>query len=169
MAVITLVDGIIRLEPNTVPNTDTILILNGPNLNLLGAREPDIYGHETLADIEQACSDRAIALGLGIESRQSNSEGELVDWIQDAATRYVGIIINPAAYTHTSVAIMDALKQLECPVIEVHLSNIFQRESFRHHSYVSPVANGMVCGFGGTGYILALEAMAELLKRKKGD
>lgn len=150
-----------------MPDPARILILNGPNLNLLGTREPEIYGSETLADIEKECTTHAKNLNLAIDLRQSNSEGECVDWIQEAAAGWSGIIINPAAYTHTSIAIMDALKQVSCPIIEVHLSNIFARESYRHHSYVSPVANGIVCGFGGDGYILALDAMAQLVRKKK--
>lgn len=150
-----------------MPESARILILNGPNLNLLGTREPEIYGHETLADIENDCAAHAKKLELAIDFRQTNSEGECVGWIQEAATGWSGIIINPAAYTHTSVAIMDALKMVRCPIIEVHLSNIFAREAFRHHSYVSPVANGIVSGFGGNGYILALEAMAQLVREKK--
>lgn len=152
-----------------MPDTARIAVLNGPNLNLLGTREPDIYGRETLADIERACAARAAALGFAIDLRQSNSEGQIVDWIQEAGAAAAGIIINPAAYTHTSVAIMDALKQASCPVVEVHLSNIFRREPFRHHSYVSPVANGVICGFGSQGYILALEAIARLVQEKKGE
>ena len=145
------------------PASDQVLILNGPNLNMLGSREPEIYGRQTLAEIEAACREAASKLGYDLDFRQSNNEGEIVGWIQQAATGAAGIIINPAAYTHTSIAIMDALLQCVCPVIEIHLSNIFQRESFRHHSYVSPAAHGMICGFGGHSYLLALEAMARLL------
>lgn len=144
-----------------------ILILNGPNLNLLGVREPEIYGHETLSDIEQKCSEHGNLLGFEIDFRQSNSEGELVDWIQVAVETIDGIIINPAAYTHTSVAILDALKQVQCPIVEVHLSNIFSREPFRHHSYVSPIAKGVICGFGAHGYLLALEAISRLVSDKE--
>lgn len=150
-----------------MPEPARILILNGPNLNLLGTREPEIYGQVTLATIEEECVKHAKTLALAIDFRQSNSEGQCVDWIQEAAANRSGIIINPAAYTHTSVAIMDALKMAKCPIIEVHLSNIFARETFRHHSYVSPVADGIVCGFGGKGYILALDAMAKLVREKK--
>jgi len=150
-----------------VPDPDRILILNGPNLNLLGTREPEIYGRQTLAEIGAACEARARALGLEVEMRQSNSEGDLVGWVQEAAGRFAGIIINPAAYTHTSVAIPDALRFTGLPVIEVHLSNIFRREPFRHHSYVSPAADGVLCGLGADGYVLALEAMAGLVKRRK--
>ena len=140
-----------------------ILVLNGPNLNLLGTREPDVYGHETMAEIEAACAERASALGLTVEFRQSNSEGELVDWIQEARNGYAGLIVNAGAYTHTSVALLDALLACDVPVIEVHLSNIFQRDDFRHHSYVSKAARGVICGFGGFGYELALEAAARML------
>lgn len=137
-----------------------VLILNGPNLNMLGVREPSVYGSDTLGDIEDACKERAVDLGLAVDFRQSNHEGELVDIIQEAREGHQGIIINPAGYTHTSVAIRDALLVSELPVIEVHLSNVFQREEFRHHSYITPVAKGMICGLGPLGYILALEAMA---------
>ena len=142
----------------------TILVLNGPNLNILGAREPDVYGHETMAEIEAACAKRASALGLTVEFRQSNNEGELVDWIQGARNGYAGLIVNAGAYTHTSVALLDALLACDVPVIEVHLSNIFQREDFRHHSYVSKAARGLICGFGGFGYEMALEAAARMLE-----
>lgn len=145
----------------------SILILNGPNLNLLGTREPDIYGTRTLADVEQACSAQAETLQLALDFRQSNSEGTLVDWIQQAEAAHSGIIINPAAYTHTSIAIVDALKHFSGPIIEIHISNIFSREEMRHHSYISPVANGVICGFGGEGYTLALQAMAVLLEEKE--
>ena len=138
-----------------------IFILNGPNLNLLGVRQPEIYGSETLADIEALCADRAAALGLEIDFRQSNIEGELVGWIQEARDGAAGIIINAAAYTHTSIAILDALKAVDVPVIEVHLSNVFAREDFRHHSYVSLAATGVICGLGSAGYLLALEALAK--------
>ncbi len=140
-----------------------VLILNGPNLNLLGTREPEVYGRTTLAEIEAACRSRAASLGLDLDFRQSNHEGELVDWIQQARENCAALIVNAAAYTHTSVAILDALSTFSGPVIEVHLSNIFRRESFRHHSFVSPVAHGVVCGFGSLGYELALEAAAHLI------
>jgi 3-dehydroquinate dehydratase-2 len=140
-----------------------ILILNGPNLNMLGTREPDIYGNETLANIEAKSTACAESLGLGVIFRQSNTEGELVDWVQQARRETDLIIINAGAYTHTSVALLDALKACAIPVIEVHLSNIHQREEFRHHSFVSKVAVGMICGFGGHGYELALEAAARIL------
>ena len=146
----------------------TILVLNGPNLNLLGTREQDIYGTETLEDIERRGRARAAELGFEIAFRQSNAEGELVDWIQCARQDMDGIIINAGAFTHTSVAILDALKAIELPVVEIHLSNIFRRETFRHHSYVSQAASGLVCGFGGLGYSLALEAIAHLIADDQG-
>ena len=136
----------------------SVLILNGPNLNLLGTREPEVYGTTTLADIETACRERAGALGIEIDFRQSNGEGELVDWIQEAGGKFEAVILNAGAYTHTSIAILDALKGCQLPVIEVHLSNIFQREEFRHTSYVSQAATGVICGFGAEGYLLALDA-----------
>jgi 3-dehydroquinate dehydratase-2 len=147
-----------------LPAEPSVLVLNGPNLNLLGVRETDVYGTETLADIEAACLERAADLGLAVEFKQSNLEGELVGWIQAARVEHDGIVINAAAYTHTSVAIHDALRLAQLPVVEVHLSNIFAREPFRHHSYVSPVARGVICGFGGHGYLLALDAIARLIE-----
>ena len=146
-----------------MPTPPRIMIVNGPNLNLLGIREPEIYGRDTLDDIRSACESHGATLGLEIDLRQSNSEGTLIDWIQEARGACAGLIINPAAYTHSSVAIMDALQVLDAPVVELHLSNIFKRETFRHHSYVSPVAAGLICGFGAHGYILALDAMARLI------
>jgi 3-dehydroquinate dehydratase-2 len=146
---------------------DGILILNGPNVNLLGAREPEIYGNETLADIEAACRNRAKELGLEIDFRQSNAEGELVDWIQSARENFAGLIVNGGAYTHTSVAILDALRFTDLPVIEVHLSNIFQREDFRRESFISEVAKGLICGLGGHGYVLALEALARMISARE--
>ena len=140
-----------------------ILVLNGPNLNLLGTREPEIYGTATLTDVESLCARTAASHGLQVECRQSNLEGELVSWIQQARGEHDGIILNAGAYTHTSIAIMDALSVAELPVIEVHLSNVFRREAFRHHSYVSPVAKGVICGFGAHGYLLALDALARLI------
>ncbi|MGK9165171.1 type II 3-dehydroquinate dehydratase [Inquilinus limosus] len=131
---------------------------------MLGVRQPEIYGRDTLADIEQACTDEAEQLELEIDFRQSNHEGELVTWIQEARTAHDGIIVNAGAYSHTSVAILDALSAAELPVIEVHLSNIFRRDAFRHHSYVSLAATGVVCGLGVHGYLLALQAMARLLE-----
>lgn len=147
----------------------TILILNGPNLNLLGVREPAIYGPDTLADIEEACLERASVLGLALDFRQSNHEGQLVEWIQEARENADGIIINPAGYTTTSVALLDALKASELPVIEVHLSNIHRREAFRHNSLVSQAATGVICGLGAHGYLLALEAFARLLDAGTAD
>jgi 3-dehydroquinate dehydratase-2 len=140
-------------------------LLNGPNLNLLGTREPEIYGRETLADVVAAAQAHAERLGLEIDARQSNLEGELVTWIQEARTAHAGIVINAGAYTHTSVALLDALRLADKPVIEVHLSNIFAREGFRHHSYISPVARGVICGFGSQGYLFALDALARLIDR----
>ena len=139
----------------------SVLLLNGPNLNLLGMREPDVYGSTTLAEIEAACAERAGALGLTLEARQSNHEGELVSWIQEARQSHAAIVMNPGAFTHTSVAILDALQAYEGMVVEVHLSNIHRRESFRNHSYVSLAASGVIMGLGATGYLLALEAVAE--------
>lgn len=145
-----------------------VFVINGPNLNMLGLREPDVYGHETLAGLEERCRAKAKALGLDISFLQSNMEGELVSWIQEARTAASGIILNAGAYTHTSVAIHDALRIAQLPLIEVHLSNIYKRESFRHHSYVSAVADGVLCGFGGHGYELALDAIHKILTVKKG-
>lgn len=143
-----------------------VLVLNGPNLNLLGRREPGIYGTLTLADIEAMCIREGTHVGLEVTCRQSNSEGELVTWIQEAAGVFEALIINPGAYTHTSVALHDALRFLEVPILEVHLSNIHQREEFRHRSYVSLVATGVICGFGSKGYELALAATQNLLEGK---
>lgn len=140
-----------------------ILILNGPNLNLLGTREPEIYGRETLADVASACTALGADLGLSVDFRQSNHEGELVTWIQQAREGCAGIILNPAAYTHTSVAILDALNMVALPVVEVHISNIHKREAFRHHSYVSGRADAVIAGAGTHGYLLALRHMAQLL------
>lgn len=143
-----------------------ILIVNGPNLNLLGVREPEVYGRETLGDIESLCGEKAESLGLAIDFRQSNFEGEIVTWIQEARDGHDGLILNAGAYSHSSIAIFDALLACELPVVEVHLSNLFRRETFRHHSYVSPAAVGMICGFGAHGYSLALDAMALLVRTK---
>jgi 3-dehydroquinate dehydratase-2 len=139
-------------------------ILNGPNLNLLGVREPQIYGHQTLADVEQLCRRFAKTRDLEIAFRQSNHEGQIIDWIQEARAAAAAIIINPAGFTSTSIAILDALKTFEGPIIEVHLSNIHRREAFRHHSYVSLAATGVICGLGTHGYVLALEAIADLIE-----
>jgi 3-dehydroquinate dehydratase-2 len=143
-----------------------LFVLNGPNLNLLGSREPEVYGHTTLADIETATRARAGQLKLAVEFRQSNHEGELVDWLQEARTGASGVILNAGAYTHTSVAIHDALKALDVPVVEVHISNPYRREPFRHTSYVSPVVTGVICGVGAQGYALAVEALAHLIAAK---
>jgi 3-dehydroquinate dehydratase-2 len=147
----------------------TVFILNGPNLNLLGVRNPSVYGHDTLADIEERCLARAAALNLQIDFRQTNHEGQLVDWIQEARESAEGIILNAGALTHTSVAVLDALSAAGLPIIEVHLSNIFRREIFRHHSYVSLAANGVICGLGAQGYELALEAMASLIEDESDE
>lgn len=137
-----------------------ILVIHGPNLNLLGRREPHLYGHLTLADINARIVEKGRQLGLDVETFQSNHEGAIVDKIQQAMDACQGLVINPAAYTHTSVAIRDALAMLDVPVIEVHLSNIHKREAFRHHSMVSAVATGQIAGLGAQGYILAIEAIA---------
>jgi 3-dehydroquinate dehydratase II len=143
-----------------------VYLLNGPNLNLLGKRQPHIYGHETLADVERDC--RALAKGLNLELRfeQSNREYEIIDWIHAARETAGGIVINPAAFTHTSVAILDALNAFDAPVIEIHISNVHQREEFRHHSFVSRRADGVIAGFGTQGYLLALRRMARLIDEK---
>ena len=140
-----------------------VYVLNGPNLNLLGKRQPEIYGRETLADVEAECRRVGQELGLAIEFRQSNWEGQLVDWVHEARERACGIVINPAALTHTSVALLDALATVPAPILEVHISNIHRREEFRHHSFVSRVAQGVICGFGTHGYVLALRHLARLL------
>ena len=141
-----------------------ILVLNGPNLNMLGVRQPEIYGHATLADIETMCRSHGDTHGLDIDFRQTNIEGELVTWIQQARGTQDGIAINAAALTHTSVALLDALTLAELPVIELHLSNVFARDVFRHHSYISPIATGVICGFGANSYILALDALRSILE-----
>jgi 3-dehydroquinate dehydratase-2 len=143
--------------------TPKILIINGPNLNMLGKREPQIYGNENLKTIEARAKKEGKRLGLAVECRQSNHEGEIVEWIQGANESAAGLIINAGGYTHTSVAIRDALLTLTLPIIEVHLSNLFKREEFRHHSFITYTAQGLICGLGGKGYVLALEAMAELI------
>jgi len=141
-----------------------VYILNGPNLNLLGKREPEIYGHQTLDDVHQMCVAQAENDGLDIVFRQSNAEHDLIDWVQEAREAAHAIIINPAAYSHTSIAILDALSACTCPVIEVHVSNIHRREVFRHHSYVSQKADAVIAGCGVEGYLLALQRAATLLK-----
>lgn len=140
------------------------LILNGPNLNALGKREPEIYGSRTLDDIAVECHDLAKELGISCEFRQSNSEGELIGWIQESGKEFSGIIINAGAYTHTSIGIRDALLSVKLPIIELHVSNIFKREEFRHHSFISDIAVGMICGLGTDGYSLSLRAIAKLVK-----
>lgn len=142
----------------------SILILNGPNLNLLGQRQPDVYGATTLADIEALCRDKAKALGIAMDFRQDNSEGALIDAIHAARGTHDGIILNAGAYTHTSIALMDALLSVELPAIELHLSNIHAREPFRHESFIARAAIGVICGFGAKGYELALEAMIAQLE-----
>lgn len=142
----------------------TILLLNGPNLNMLGLREPTVYGHETLADVEAMGKAAGAKHGFEVECHQTNHEGQMIDWIHQARNRVSGIVINPGAWTHTSIAIHDALIASEVPVLEVHISNVHKREEFRHHSYVSRVAVGVIAGFGTHGYTLAIEHFAKLLK-----
>ena len=145
----------------------TVYVLNGPNLNLLGTREPKTYGRATLRDVEKLCRAAGARHKIEIEFRQSNHEGEIVDWIQQArAQKAAGVVINPAGYGHTSVAILDALATLEAPIIEVHISNIHARESFRRRTYVSQVARGVLCGFGISGYALAIDGLAALIDAK---
>ena len=148
-----------------MPNR-TIFILNGPNLDLLGERQPHIYGDQTLADLERDCRELAVELKLDLRFHQSNREYELIDWIHEAREAAAGIVINPAAFTHTSVAILDALNAFEGPVIEVHISNVHKREEFRHHSFVSKRADGVIAGFGADGYTLALRRLAKLVDAK---
>lgn len=138
----------------------SLLILNGPNLNLLGTREPEVYGADTLADADALAKTRAAEHGLTVECIQSNSEGALVDAIQEAKSRHYGVILNAGAYTHTSIALRDAIASVDLPVIELHVSNVFARETFRHHSYISEVCIGVICGFGIKGYALAVDALA---------
>lgn len=145
--------------------SNLIYILNGPNLNLLGQRQPEVYGHETLKDVAANCATMAAELGLTIKFLQSNYEGQIVDWIHEAREDGVGIIINPAALTHTSVAVLDALNAFDAPVLEVHISNVHKRESFRHHSYVSLRADGVIAGFGVEGYTLAMRRMGTLVSK----
>jgi 3-dehydroquinate dehydratase-2 len=140
-----------------------IFVLNGPNLNLLGVREPHIYGRETLDDLRARCESRASALGVSVDFRQTNHEGQLIDWVQEAGRGAAAVVINPGGYGHTSIALHDALKSLEIPIVECHLSNPAAREPFRHHSYVSLAASGVICGFGADGYELAVEAASRLL------
>ena len=150
-----------------MPTTSTrplIAVLNGPNMNMLGLRQPEMYGHDTLDDVEALCAEAAEVLGLAIDFRQTNGEGELVSWVQECRGRAAGIVINPAGYTNTSIALMDALLAVELPVVEVHVTNIHRREEFRHHSFVSKAAVGVICGLGIRGYALALTALAEMLE-----
>lgn len=148
--------------------SETILILNGPNLNLLGTREPEIYGATTLADIEASCHAHAEKIGTSVDFRQSNIEGELVNWVQQARDTAIAIVINAAAYTHTSIALHDALKATGLPVVELHLSNVYKRESFRHKSFISSVADGVMCGFGAHGYVMAIDAAKQIAATRAG-
>jgi 3-dehydroquinate dehydratase II len=145
----------------------SVLILNGPNLNLLGTRKPEVYGKTTLADVEKLCTEAAAELGLEVDFKQSNHEGQLIDWIHEAgaavkAGQSIGAVFNPGAYTHTSVALHDAIEGASLPLIECHISNVHKREEFRHHSFVSPVASGIVVGFGVHGYVLAIQGLHQL-------
>jgi len=149
--------------------TKPIYVLNGPNLNLLGSREPDVYGHGTLEDVRARCERKAAKLGFAVDFRQSNHEGELVAWIQEAREKAAGVIVNAGAFTHSSIAMLDALLASELPCVEVHLSNIFRRESFRHNSYISKGAIGLICGFGPLGYELAVEALAASIKAERAS
>ncbi len=147
--------------------SNNIYVLNGPNLNLLGTREPELYGHETLESIQKDMEHKASVKGYDLVFRQSNSEGQLVDWVQQARDNSCGLIINPGAYTHTSIALLDAILAVNIPCIELHLSNIFRREEFRHHSYISKGVIGVICGFGANGYGLALNAITDVIEAKK--
>lgn len=144
-----------------------VFVLNGPNLNMLGLREPAVYGSATLTDVETACVKQAGELGLSVDFRQTNSEGELVSWIHDARDKASGIAINAGAYTHTSIALHDALKAAELPAVEIHLSNVHKREAFRHHSFIAPAVNGVICGFGVDSYRLAIRALHSLITANK--
>lgn len=152
-----------RMQSGSSP----VYVLNGPNLNLLGRREPEIYGRQTLGEVEHAAVAKARTLGWKLEFRQTNSEGQLVDWVHEAGTRASAVILNAGAYSHTSIALLDACRALECPLVEVHLSNPFAREEFRRHSYVSEASDGVICGFGLAGYLLALDAIAHLLETRR--
>lgn len=148
-----------------------ILVLNGPNLNLLGTREPSVYGSDTLADVERLCRDEGEKLGVAVDCRQSNHEGQLIDWIQEAgreiaAGRMLGVVLNAGAFTHTSIALHDAIKGADATVIELHISNVHAREAFRHHSYISPAARGIVVGFGVAGYAIAIDALVRLAAKR---
>ncbi len=147
----------------------TVFVLNGPNLNLLGQREPEIYGRHSLEEIAARCREAGRRLGLEIVFRQTNAEGELVNWIQEAGTEAAALVLNAAGYTHTSVAVLDALRTFPGPIVEVHLSNPYRREAFRARSYVSLAADGIICGLGATGYVLALEAVAERLRNRRDE
>ncbi len=149
--------------PSSLP---LVAVLNGPNMNMLGLRQPHLYGSATLDDVESLCAETAEQLGLAIDFRQTNGEGELVTWVQQCRGRAAGIVINPAGYTTTSIALMDALLATELPVIEVHITNIHRREEFRHNSFVSKAAVGVICGLGVGGYALALTAMADILEQR---
>ena len=145
----------------------SVLILNGPNLNLLGTRKPEVYGTTTLADVEKLCSDAAAKLGLDVDFKQSNHEGQLIDWIQETgaavkAGQSIGAVFNPGAFTHTSVALHDAIEGASLPLIECHISNVHKREEFRHHSFISPIASGIIVGFGVHGYVLAIHGLHQL-------
>ena len=156
-------------ESNTEP-MKTVLVLNGPNLNLLGTREPAVYGAETLADVERLCRDEAAKFGVAVDCRQSNHEGQLIDWIHEAgreiaAGTMIGVVLNPGAFTHTSVALHDAIKGASATVVELHISNVHAREPFRHHSYISPAARGIVVGFGVQGYAIAIGALVRVASK----
>lgn len=144
----------------------TIYVLNGPNLNMLGTREPEKYGHATIKDVEKLCRETGKRFGVDVDFRQSNHEGEIVESIHEAKKKAAGIVINPAGYSHTSVAILDAISAVQLPTIEVHITNIHQREEFRHHSYISKAAKAVICGFGIEGYALAIQGLAGLIGAK---
>ncbi|ACO47578.1 type II 3-dehydroquinate dehydratase [Deinococcus deserti] len=150
---------------NSADSMPTVLILNGPNLNLLGVREPHLYGHETLGDVQRTCTELGRTLGVHVDLRQTNAEYQLIDWIHEHRTTTAGLIINPGGLTHTSVALMDALGAYPPPIMEVHISNIHRREAFRHHSYVSLVADGVIAGCGTQGYALALQRLCTLIAK----
>ena len=154
-------------QPMSETDLPLVTVLNGPNMNMLGLRQPHLYGSATLDDVEQLCAETAELLGLAVDFRQTNSEGELISWVHECRGRSAGIVINPAGYTTTSIALMDALLASELPVIEVHVTNIHRREAFRHESYVSKVAVGVIAGLGIRGYALALEAMAEIIQESE--
>ena len=146
------------------PDMPLVAVLNGPNMNMLGLRQPHLYGRATIDDVEALCAETAEQLGLAIDFRQTNGEGELISWVQECRGRAAGIVINPAGYTTTSIALMDALLACELPVVEVHVTNIHRREEFRHHSFVSKAAVGVICGLGIRGYALALTAMVDIIE-----